>query len=249
MKDIQVKNPPLKYLIYNELAILRKSIRINAILALLVLVGVAIIQLGMTYGNLGKYEEFEELVQFMQMPLVCMISMLPFVFTEALLGSTKLDTESNWIKFRLSTPVSAFRLVLAKYLTLLGSLAVSIIISAIGICLLALFGNNAITPQNIKLGIMFGLVMFILVIVMQVSMLYFRSQDKAGLVMLGVMAALIVPIYLKLSTPENSLKTGTDIFNLVPKLVEYFPIVAIAAVAVLVIGFILTVIIFKRRER
>lgn len=96
----------------------------------------------MTYGNLGKYEEFEELVKFMQMPLVCMISMLPFIFTESLMGSTKLDTEPNWIKFRLSTPVSAFRLVLAKYLTLIGALAVSIIISAIGICLLALFVNT-----------------------------------------------------------------------------------------------------------
>ena len=249
MKAIKVKNPPLKYLICNELSILRKTLRINAILVLLILVGVSIIQLAMTYGNLGKYEEFEALVTFMQMPLVCMISMLPFIFTESLMGSTKLDTDSNWIKFRLSTPASAFRLVLAKYITMIGVLAVSIIISAVGIFLLALFGNTAITTQNIKLGIMFGLVMFILVIVMQVSMLYFRSQDKAGRVMLGVMAALIMPLYLKMSSTENSVNSGTDLFKLVPELVEFFPIVTIAAIAVFVIGFVVTVVIFKRRER
>lgn len=246
MKDVQIKNLPLKYLIYSELVILQKSIRISAIIALLVLVGSAVIQLSMTYGNLGRYKEFEGLVQFMPMPLVWLVSGLPFMLTETISESANLDTRANWIKFRLSTPASALRLALAKYLTLLGMLAVSFFVSVIGLSLLALCGNDAITAQNVKVGLMLGLVMLIFEIVMQVAMLYFRSQDKAALVMLGVMAVIIVPIFLKLSAVDDP---DIDVFKMLPKLAEYFPIVAMAAAAVLVIGFVLTVIIFNRRER
>ena len=246
-KERKLNHPPMKYLIFSELVTIQKSICIHMILALLVIVCSAVIQLSMTYGNLGKYKEFAGLVEIMPMALVWMISALPLMLTECMLESSKLDTKANWIKFRLSTPVSAFGLALAKYLTMLLSIAGFLVISVIGIALLALFGNPAITMQNIQMGIMLGIVMFILVIVMQVAMLQFRSQDKAGLVMLGVMSVFIFPLYQKLSVSREA--AGNDIFTMLPALTGYFPNMVMAAVLIIIVGFALTVMIFKRRER
>lgn len=246
-KERKQNHPPLKYLIYSELVTIQKSICVHLILALLIIICSAVIQLGITYGNLGKYKEFAGLVEIMPMVLVWMISALPLLLTECILESTRLDTKANWIKFRLSTPVSAFELALAKYLTMLLTIAGFLVISGIGIGLLALFGNPAITMQNIQMGIMLGIVMFILVIVMQVAMLQFRSQDKGGLFMLGVLAVFIFPLYQKLSVFREAAEN--DNFTMLPALTGYFPNMVMAAILIIIVGFALTVMIFKRRER
>lgn len=203
-------------------------------------------QLGITYGNLGKYEEFAGLIELIPTMLVMISSLFPFIFGFG--SSTLLEIRESWIKFRLSTPVSAVRLVLAKYTVMLISITAGGVISAVGLSLLSLFGNNEVTAQNIKIGLTIGLFMFILGKIMEIAMLIFRSQDKAGLFMLCVMGVMLAALYTGMFKDISDNKHITY-DTIAPKLAEVFPIVVIITLAVIVIGFVSTVMIFKRRER
>ncbi len=256
-------NPSIKYLLYREFVLSKKSLIVSAVSMAIAFVAAILVQVSVACGNLSDSAAITEkiginMTEIIPFVVVLVMTVLPFMTFEPVMETVVHDVEPKWTKFRLSTPAAPIRFVIAKYVFMFSAFIISAAFSALGMGIAALIGNNSINAETIMTGSIIGFVFIILAEVMQVGILYFRSRDKAGLAVMAVMVPIALIMYNKFShiTDDASEFDINNIFDstallkkMIPEIAEMFPAVAAVTAAVVIVGFFLSVKLYSRREK
>lgn len=241
----------LKCLIYRELFLARRSLLINGLVALFIMLFGIMMSLSTKYGNLRLVpENYQDALGDI---LFMLSSFLP-VYACTLVGISVYETiqvecDKKWSRFRLTTPVSGYLFVLARYIVLLGAVAVLMLFA-----LVYMWGNSVIMGEPVS----WQSIIFILVItlsflcftlLMQLLTMVLGSIERAGIVMLVV----VIPVtWIVMHQFMDSGKMPTEpgmSFNFLKLICSYLPHVFAAFVVTLIVSFILSAKLYKRREK
>ena len=250
-----MKKPSFAALLYRELLLMKKSLLAYGIGSLIFILFPILILLSFRFGNLKLI--FPEdaisgsmtIIKLMPVMAAAMFAMLPSD------NATKDITKPIWEHFRRSTQVSATRLALAKTIMNVIGIAVSLIISIPLTYIIAYAGGATVTGDDIGLSLLFIAFMALMSVVFAVAIYFFKSVDKGGLVMTGVMVATMFGFMIPIMGELNKLPPGhaqRDVImeaylnDVIANLAPFTPLMLIG---VILIQFALFLFIFKRREK
>lgn len=241
----------LKCFIYRELFLARKSLLINGLVALFIMLFGILVSLSTKYGNLRLVpENYQDVLGDM---LFLFSSFLP-VYACAGVGTSifetiQLECDKKWGRFRLTTPVSGYLFALARYIVLLGAVTVFMFLA-----LVYMWGNSVImgepvSRKNITFMLAIILVFLIFTLLMQLLTMVLGSIDRAGIVMLIVMFPVTwIVMYKFMDIGKMSTEPGMS-FNFLEIIGSYLPHVFTTFVVTLIVSFILSAKLYKRREK
>lgn len=233
-------------LLYREWALLKKHLIINLISVSSIITLTLLILLSFRYGNLALLDDSLKatITEGLAFPIklfpVVMICIMVWVPSQSAIYDVKL----TWERFRRTTPVSCFRLAFVKYTMI----AVVVMLSAgavLGVTALLCAAMNAVvTVEDIAVAMAIHVFCTLLGVLMQVFVTFFKSQDKAGLAITGLLVICVIPIVFGAS------QTGQDLMNkLTGVCVDVIPFVPFVQIAILAFGLFATTMIYKRREK
>lgn len=241
-------------LLYREWVLLKKSLVIALITSVSAVILSFLVVLSSRYGNLAMLDEglkakifgdFGIAVKAFPALTVCFLVNVPA-------DAAGFETKTVWEHFRRSTPVSGFRLALAKYtiMTAFTLVAAGGVVGVTALMCAAL--GTSLTASDITVSLVLLAVVVIMSVVMQVSATFFKSPDKSGLAALGAMLVCLLPIIAanRDIIAESSDMTVAERLNLLTdKLSGVLPFVPLVIAAVLALGLFATTLIYKRREK
>lgn len=179
------------------------------------------------------------------------------------------DYRSNWRIFAYSLPVTPVKRVLVKYIIKLGAFCIAMTLSIINGCIIAAFtGRTFGTEQILNF---FLLVNFWLIVDILRTPMMLRAKSEKGFQMSGmagyfiVMAAIMFPLLgkvtmivaeISIAAESNDISDDDSMFmlqqrmgeflsNLHNKVLVWMPLLT---AAILIVGFIICVLVLKRRE-
>lgn len=242
-------------LLYRELYLSRKSLIVNGVMAVFVILLGIVVPLSVKYGNLALIPEEEmELLE----DIIYMFSTFMPVYACLTLGmsvveSWQFECERKWRLFRKTTPIRGSEYVFAKYLLLFIATVLAIPLAALYIWCHGLIMGTGWNGQGMQLTLTMVLAFLSFVQVWQVLILLFGSIDRAAIVMcllfvvfmFGGMeiverSGIMIPIIIGEATV---FKTMLESFtSLLPQMFVVFA-------AVTLVSFFLTVRLYERREK
>lgn len=249
-----MKRAPLKYLVYREFYMVKR----NSLIATIVFLGVALIcilvQLSMEMGNLSKLspENMEMLKEVIHVYICYLpIGVSGMIFGAVCEGALK-EVSQIWQRFRLSTPVSKWRFALAKHIIIIIMFGLSLILSFGYMVTIFAIKNEKITINDISITIIILLAALLLEILTQIFIILFRSMEKALLAIMGISFVAIWVIFFKvgakmvLTMEENTITLTEVIGEWCMSILPYTPVILII---IMMVGFVATALLYKRRER
>lgn len=247
-------------LMYKDWYLGKKTFKMNLIFGLLTcLLGITLV-LSMNYGNLRLLPEGEikDLISWM---LLMFVRLMP-VFSFATLGMGFVDDfvkpeKKEWQMFRMTTPVSAYRYAGAKYMLAFGVSLSGILFAMLYMFLIVTMTNDTFSSNYIANIFLVGFAGSFMIIIMGVFTQLFGSQDKGALAFVGVMFVVICS-FMKYAEGHGDLFGITMGDTIDPQLVlngfENFVgsklgILFLMYLGIHVLGYFVTVFIYKRREK
>lgn len=241
----------LKYLVYRDFYLARKTLLVNAIFGLCLMVFGILVSLSSRYGNLALVpDNYKDILDDIMFMFSCFVP----VYACAGVGISVTETmqfecDKKWRSFRLTTPIGGYMFALARYIVILGTVSV-----CMGIALLYMWGNSLITGEPVSgKGIAFMLVLtFVFLmfsLLMQILVQLLGAADRAGI---AIVILMIPVMFGGMSYFENHVLIPVDqpvmpfFFELCEK---YLPNVSITFLIVLAVSFVVTAKLYKRRER
>lgn len=242
-------------LLYREWALVKKPLVIMIVTSLSAIVLSFLVVLSFRYGNLALLDD--KLKEAVFGDFAFAVKALPVLAVTVLVSATSdsavIDTNIKWERFRRTTPASCLRLALAKY-TILAVLTLFAAGGALGVMALMCYAMNmTFTVNDAAASLVLLAAVVIFSVAMQVAVTYFKSSDKAGLTVAGVMCACLFPIIAAnrdIISADNSGMSGTERLDILTKrFAEVLPAVPLAIAATLAVGLFATAMIYKRREK
>lgn len=235
----------MKALIYRELILCRKN------LAMVIgFVGVAafmlLVQLSFEIGNLSKLPP--DIIEDMGSAIVPMMLYMPAMIG-CMLGTVCevaviKDLKPLWNRFRVSTPISAWKFSAARTIVLTAMSIIGFALSLAYAAILCAIRGDEFTVSifaNIT-AILLGSTLFSLVF--QIGIMLLGSADKAGLVIIG-MVMLICGVVCYLTDPKNNFEAGM-LEKFSTAILPFSPLIFAALIAV---GWAGSALLMKRREK
>lgn len=234
-------------LIYREFFLARKNIGSNlcgyiafAILGLL-------IYLSFQYGNLAEVEADQESIAMFIYTFPLLIgSGLCFSLAE----SCKREVYTPWMRFCHTTPVGCVKLALAKYVTLTLLNIMSFVIAGTYMWVIAKVSGESLGMGQFSVVIVLLTFCNIFGIILQVFTMFFKSQDKAGVLMVVILIAteFIIMMNQKPANVEllEQMMTWEGIQSWC---LSHLAICLMIFVLSNVGGFVATALLYKRREK
>lgn len=245
-----MKNTSFGALLYREFLLTKKNTLMTIFSVTLFIVVCLLISLSTQIGNLSKAEDgLKDLFLTTRLMGIYCSAFLIFIAGEA----TAKDEISKPLKlFRKSSPVSPWKLSLVKYTYYFIAMAVSIAFA--GIYLMA---DSAITGKAVEFSD-FAMLAFMLAaalllqIALSVALQFSGSKDKAGIAMVVIVFSIMVPAMTWIQNnsiiPQNA--TPKETLEIIRSLsLTAFPFVCMIIAALYVIGFVVTALLYKRREK
>ena len=239
-----MKKASFAALVYRELLLCRKALGIyltmNVVFSLIpVLAGLSI-----RFGNMAMLPQ-NILADFRAnndiiLKLCAVIS--PCMLILSVSETAVFDTLGPWSRFRKSTPVPPERLALAKSCLQGIFLVISLILALAAVWLCCLSLGIRVTWVDVAVIMALITVMSLLAQVAQLWILALRSVDYG---MLAAMATLIPAVFL---LPEEW-KANFNMDYLLPAAEKLLPATPLILLGILGLSWLLTVMIFKRREK
>ncbi len=250
-----MKKPSFGALLYRELLLVKKSLLVGGITASIFILFPVLILLSFRFGNL-KLIIPEDAISGSLTIIKLMPVMAASVFTMLPSDSATHDIKKPvWDHFRRSTQVSAMRLVLAKTVMTVIGMVISLIILIPVTYIIAYAAGTTLTENDIGLSLLFVAFMALMSVVFGAAIYFFKSVDKGGLVMTGVMFAAVFGFMSPIMGELNKLPPGhaeRDVImdaylgDVITNIVPFTPLMLIG---VILIQFALLLFIFKRREK
>lgn len=250
-----MKKPSFAALLYRECLLIKKSLLVGGICALIFILFSVLVLLSFRFGNLKLILPEDamsgsiDIIKSLPVMAASIFSMLP---SEA---ATKDITKPVWDYFRRSTQVSPLRLALAKTVMNVIGMAISLIISIPLTYIIAYAEGAEVTANDIGLSILFVAFMALMSVIFGAAIYFFKSVDKGGLAMVGFMLAAVFgfmsPIMGNLTAlPPNHPERDAIFEAHIDKLVtNVSPLAPVILIGVILLQFALLLFIFKRREK
>ena len=242
---------PFRYLVYREAVMSLKYLKSAITGFVSVAVMFLLFRLSMKCGNLASSFEVEAEVEAFINPMLVGLDFTPVVMLGAMLmslaESDAHETSAAWRRFRMTLPVSPWKYALAKFTFVAIILAVAIVV---GIGYMALSCSISGTVFD---GRMIGTILVILTMMLAFAMLMkilvfiFGSVEKSGV------AAVIISLFAVAPTmfrEDNDEAPNIDGINaLFDKAGELAPFMPLIMIGLLGLGYVVTSLMLKRRER
>lgn len=242
------KKSALSILIYREFLLCRKNIIILLFAVILTMIVCLLISVSMKYGNLARAdEEIRHILgnsRYMGMYIgLCYMTIFGSSLNDEMRGI--------WRLFRKSAPVSPWILALSKKLFMIICMMISFALSFLYMAADSAISGDPISINDISILAMITALMVYLLTVDHIGVQLTHSKDKSGLISLVLSLLLAVPLAIVMK------KTGiSDINDPMEKMrilsdmcVDALPYSCLIIAAALIIGFVVSALIYKRREK
>ena len=259
-----MKKASFAALLYREGLLVKKSLLINAISSICMLTIVVLVLLSFRYGNLALiFKDSGMVTEDAQAFITAMSEAMKYmsVFSVSISGLLAADATARdvkkpvWEHFRRSTPVSCYRIALAKTVIMTIGIAASVALAMITINIVCYAIGDPVTESDIALAFVIVGFASLLGAFQSVAVAHFKSPDKAGIAMIGFMLVCAIPISpvfsgdtsLPSDTPEQ--RMGIMMTTINEAAVSLLPFVLFIFVAIIVLHFIILSLVLKRREK
>lgn len=234
-------------LLYRELVIMKKSLIIELVVPLCIIAFTFLVVLSFRFGNLILLsDEVKDMIFGSSAFIIKALPAFAVCFiVSAPVNAAGFEIKTIWTRFLRSTPVSGFRLALAKY-TIITALTLLAAGGSIGVsALMCAAMGEAFTVTDAAVALVLLALVVIMSVIMQVAVIFFKSTDKGGLAAVGII--LIFVAAYKNMIPEL---TNAELLNFfLEKMVSILPFVPFVIAAALALGLFATTMIYKRREK
>lgn len=241
-------------LLYREWVLIKKPLIITFVTSLSTIILAFLVVLSFRCGNLALLDEnlktavlddFAFVIKALPLLAVCLIVSAPS-------ESAATDSNIKWERFRRTTPASCLRFALAKY-TVFAVLTLTAAGAAFGVmALMCKAMGTTFTSGDADTVLVLLAVVVIFSVIMQVAVTHFKSTDKAGLAVTGIMMAcfvLVIAANRDIFYGDPSM-TNIEMFDMLAKRFAFMlPAVPFIIAAALALGLLATTMIYKRREK
>lgn len=242
-----MKKGSFKGLLFREFYIARKNYGYN-LLAYLVMVAIGLLALlSYKYGNLHRYNHLMDAETKSAIDL--MIKYMPAYTGAFFFGgasdATPNDEKTPWRRFRLSCAITPFRFALAKYSCLFLTLLASFAMTFGWLGIYSLLTNTAVTTNDLGITLAIYTLGVLLIIYMQNICIWVRTLERAVIVCMLTVYAIMIPTILK--HPDLLTEDGLNqMRELCTTLLPFTPVIILGT---FLLGLLCTTILYGRREK
>lgn len=242
-----MKKGTFKGLLFREFYIARKNYGYNLI-AYFTMAFIGLMAL-LSYecGNLNRYTHL--INADLKSIIDAMIKFTPAftgtVFFGGSSDATPNDEKTAWRRFRTASPVTPFRLALAKYVCLFLTLIVSFALTFGWLGLYSLLTGTSLSKMDLGITMTIYAVSVFVIIYMQNIAIWVRTLERTIIILMITVYGATIPILL--NNPELLTTEGLDkLKGLCIKLIPFTPLIILAT---FVLGILCTTILYRRREK
>ena len=231
----------MKNLIMRELYLARKTIRITLLVLLIFIIGSNLVLLSARVGNIAKYVPADELDEIL--PTLKSIFMY-FVFmlgmdASGILNVVISDYASGWMKYINTTPVSALRLVAAKYISMGIITLCGVVVGTVNLIISGAISHIGVSGKDIAMIVVLCSIMSFFNIYLMPFALRFRGTEKAILGTLPIMLVLFIYFLFKSSILDGDIDMDTGFTRVMDMAVHNVWIF----VTVIILGWIISFVV------
>ncbi len=238
-----MKHASFAALLYREYAICKKALCTTLISVPIFSALPILFALSLRFGNLAMLPEaiLADIRTNNDLMLKLFAVITPCMLCLSVSESAIHDVMPKWEHFRRSTPVSPMRMALAKYTFYAMMLVGSFLFAVAALSIFTIAMDIPMLKSDFGVILMIITVICIISVSAQFFITLFRSVDKG---MLAMMVSMALPALLY-ANPNRSI-TAKAILGFAERNLPVFPVII---GIVLVIGFGLTTLLYKRREQ
>ena len=231
-------------LLYRELLLCRKSLMTYMVSTLIFTMMPILVILSLRYGNLAMLPEHivADIRSHNDLMLTLYAVICPSMLVMAVAESAVFDTQIKWDRFHRSTPVKPARMALAKYALFVILLLASVVISIAVMVLCHGLLGTPVLKTDIAVILAIITLTTLMCVLSQVFIMLFRSVDKGMLAMIGCIAAVIFLL------PEKW-KANLSLDRMLRAAEALLPLTPVVLMGILLLGVVLTTVIYARREK
>lgn len=243
-----MKKGSFKGLLFREFYIARKNYGYN-LLAYLVMIIIALLAiLSYKCGNLNRYGHLMDAEGKNMIDL--MIKYVPAYAGAFFFGgasdATPNDEKTPWRRFRTASPVTPFRLALAKYTCLFITLLLSFAMTFGWLGFHNLLTGTAVTATDLGITMALYTASVVLIIYMQNICIWVRTLERAVIVLMATVCAITFPVTLKYA---DLLATDDGLNKMKELCMTLIPFTPLIILVVFLLGLICTTMLYGRREK
>ena len=242
-----MKMTAVKSLVYKEFYMARKHLLIGTAIFLIFAVICVMVELSFLTGNLANLSadivgDIKTGIDFSAVlyPVLMACSLTMFV------AETSLKDEAvAWKRFCYAVPASHLDFAVAKYAAFLITLLVGMVVSfayAVFLCRIMGVEFSAVHIAYILAAVVLVTLMAVL---NQVGVLLFRTKDKAGLFMFGVLV-IIVLVFAGIYKTGAGIELTKDVIDRI--VVSWLPWLPVMIIEIPAAGCAVSAVLYRRRE-
>lgn len=242
---------PFRYLVYREAVMTLKYLKSTIIGFMSVAVMFLLFRLSMVCGNLASVFDFGEEVGAVVNPMLIGLDFTPVVMLGAMLmslaESDEHETAVGWRRFRMTLPVSPWKYALAKFTFVAIILAAAMVLGIIYMAISCSISGTAFDGRMIGMILVIFTMMLAFAMLMKILVFVFGSMEKAGIAATFISLFAVAPIMFREDRNEApNLNAMNELFDKAAELAPFMPLIMIGLLG---LGYVVTALILKRRER
>jgi len=242
-----MKKGSFKGLLFREFYIARKNYGYNLFAYFLMVVVGLLALLSYKYGNLHKYWHLMDDMQksTVDMMLKYMPAFVGTCFFGGVSDATPNDEKMIWRRFRTACAVTPFRFALAKYVCSFLALLISFAMTFGWLGLHSLLTGTALTQTDFSITMALYTAGVLLIIYMQNICIWVGTLERALIICMISISAIIVPITFK--NPDFMTDDGWN--RLKEFCITLTPFTLLIIPLTFLLGILCTTILYGRREK
>lgn len=242
---------PFRYLVYREAVMALKYLKSSITGFMSISVMFLLFRLSMVCGNLASVFDFGEEVGAIVNPMLIGLDFTPVVMLGAMLmslaESDEHETAVGWRRFRMTLPVSPWKYALAKFTFVAIIFAAAMVLGIIYMAISCSISGTAFDGRMIGMILVILTMMLAFAMLMKILVFIFGSMEKAGVASVIISLFAVAPIMFRKDRNEApNLNAMNELFDKAAKLAPFMPLIMIGLLG---LGYVVTALMLKRRER
>ena len=221
---------PFRYLVYREAVMALKYLKSSITGFMSISVMFLLFRLSMVCGNLASAFDFGEEVGAVVNPMLI-----------------EHETAAVWRRFRMTLPVSPWKYALAKFTFVAIILAAAMVLGIVYMAISCSISGTAFDGRMIGMILVILTMMLAFAMLMKILVFVFGSMEKAGVASVIISLFAVAPIMFREDRNEApNLNAMNELFDKAAELAPFMPLIMIALLG---LGYVVTALMLRRRER
>ena len=242
---------PFRYLVYREAVMSLKYLKSSITGFMSISIMFLLFRLSMVCGNLASAFDFGEEVGAVVNPMLIGLDFTPVVMLGAMLmslaESDEHETAVGWRRFRMTLPVSPWKYALAKFTFVAIILAAAMVLGIIYMAISCSISGTAFDGRMSGMILVILTMMLAFAMLMKILVFVFGSMEKAGVAAVIISLFAVAPIMFRKDRNEApNLNAMNELFDKAAELAPFMPLIMIGLLG---LGYVVTALMLKRRER